>query len=211
MVTNNLNPLQESQNPPSRKESKDSDTDSDSDSDQSDGSDSDTDNEKEKIAFNFQQAKHPESDSDKSDDEPVRIIRGAAPPQFQSGDYEEELLNKSSTSQISPNKPGKKLNNRDIRQQKQAEFFEAKAESARLRRETDVQLPRHEKTLTLDDLQGNSQLKHPKFYNTQKYFRHSNVKRCELTLSGCFLMWINLYLSMQGLQNGMVRKQFKNS
>ena len=153
MASSDENPLKESQNPPSRKESKDSDTDSDSDSDQSDGSDSDTDNEKEKIAFNFQQAKHPESDS--SDDEPVRIIRGAAPPQIQAGDYEAEILNKSTTSQISPgNKPAKKLNNRDIRQQKQAEFFEAKAESARLRRETDVQLPRHEKTLTLDDLQG---------------------------------------------------------
>ena len=83
MAFRDENPLKESQNPPSRKESKDSDTDSDSDSDQSDASDSDTDNEKEKIAFNFQQAKHPESDSDKSDDEPVRIIRGAAPPQFQ--------------------------------------------------------------------------------------------------------------------------------
>jgi len=67
-------------------------------------------------------------------------------------------LNKSSTNEISP-KPGKKLNNRDIRQQKQAEFFEAKAESARLRRETDVQLPRHEKTLTLDDLQGEKRSK----------------------------------------------------
>ena len=73
---------------------------------------------------------------------------------FQAGDYESELLNKSSSNETTSPKPGKKLNNRDIRQQKQAEFFEAKAESARLRRETDVQLPRHEKTLTLDDLQG---------------------------------------------------------
>ena len=80
---------------------------------------------------------------------------------FQAGDYESELLNKSSSNETTSPKPGKKLNNRDIRQQKQAEFFEAKAESARLRRETDVQLPRHEKTLTLDDLQGKIYIQMP--------------------------------------------------
>lgn len=144
----------ESQNKsPSRKTSNDSDTDSDSDGNSDDDSDTDDDDEKEKIAFNFQQAKHPETDSDKSDDEePVRIIRGAAPPTVQAGDYEAESYNTQSGSKPKVSPTGKKLNSRDIRQQKQSEYFEAKAESARLRRETDVQLPRHEKVLTLDDL-----------------------------------------------------------
>ena len=44
------------------------------------------------------------------------------------------------------------MNSRDLRIAQRDAFFEAKAESARLLRETAIKLPRHEKVLTLDDI-----------------------------------------------------------
>ena len=55
----------------------------------------------------------------------------------------------SGSNRLSPHKP---TNKRDERLAHKTAFFEAKAESARLLRETKVRLPRHQKALTLDDI-----------------------------------------------------------
>ena len=51
-------------------------------------------------------------------------------------------------------KAQKELSYRDKQLQMKEEYFQAKAESARLLRDTEIQLPRHEKVLNLDDLGG---------------------------------------------------------
>ncbi|CBY38095.1 unnamed protein product [Oikopleura dioica] len=96
------------------------------------------------------------SDSD-SDDEPVRIFRGSAPLPVQENS-DDEMMDSSSTPNVS--KPGSKkprsrpqeeeesFRDRQIRMREEHE--DAKAEQARLLRETEIKLPRHQKVFSLD-------------------------------------------------------------
>ena len=100
------------------------------------------------------------SDSD-SDDEPVRIFRNpnAAPqPVVQGSD--DEMMDSSSAPSVRTSKPGSKKPKQRPKEQEEESFRDrqirmreehedAKAEQARLLRETEIKLPRHQKVFSL--------------------------------------------------------------
>lgn len=116
--------------------------------------DSDSENE-----TNLDGDRSEKSDSD-SDDEPVRIFRnpGAAPLPVVQGSDDEMMDSSAAPSQI-VSKPGSKkpkqrpkeeeesFRDRQIRMREEHE--DAKAEQARLLRETEIKLPRHQKVFSL--------------------------------------------------------------